>query len=134
MSLEYTSCLELDFEKHKAVAAGESVLPVVVQHIHTKEVLILAYVNRLAFEESLSRKIAVFWSTSRQKLWVKGDTSGDYLDLMEVRVNCEQNSLLFLVKPRQGGVCHAKNNLGDTHRTCFYRRLSGFSSTNLELL
>lgn len=125
MSLDYTSYLELDFGKLKAVAAGESVLPVVVQHMDTKDVLILAYVNYLAFEESLSRRLAVFWSTSRQKLWVKGETSGDYLDLIEVRVNCEQNSLLFLVRPRQGGVCHVKDSKGQAYSTCFYRNLDG---------
>jgi len=123
--LESSNFLELDFEKLGSVVKGEPVLTVVVQHAQTMDVLILAYVNQLALSESIQRNIAVFWSTSRQKLWVKGETSGDYLDLVEIRVNCEQNSLLFLVTPRQAGVCHAKDEAGQTRDTCFYRRLKG---------
>ena len=64
----------------------------------------------------------MFWSTSRNELWVKGKTSGDYLQLVEVRVNCEQNSLLYLVRPNAGGICHTKNEAGEP-RDCYYRTL-----------
>lgn len=73
---------------------------------------------------TLATKVATFWSTSRKELWIKGATSGDTLDLAEVRVNCEQNSLLFLVRPRRGGVCHTKDAAGHTRPGCFYRVLT----------
>ena len=68
----------LDFSKLRQIAGiREDVLPVVVQDSGTKEVLILAYINRLALDESLKTGIATFWSTSRNELWVKGATSGN---------------------------------------------------------
>jgi phosphoribosyl-AMP cyclohydrolase len=112
----------LDFTKLAKVAAtGRDVLPVVVQHADTGEVLTLAYANREALKRSLMDRVAVFWSTSRNELWIKGATSGDYLDLVDIRVNCEQNALLYIVRPRKSGVCHTKGADGNTRRTCFYR-------------
>merc|ERR1711879_88323 len=67
--------------------------------------------------------MGTLWSTSRKELWIKGKTSGDYLDLVEVRCNCEQNSLLYLVRPRRTGACHTKDSKGRTRRSCYYRRL-----------
>ena len=67
--------------------------------------------------------LATFWSTSRNELWVKGATSGDTLQLVDVRVNCEQNSLLYLVRLLGGGVCHTRDADGHTRRTCYYRSL-----------
>ena len=64
----------------------------------------------------------MFWSTSRNELWEKGKTSGETFDLVEVRVNCEQNSLLYIVRPRRGGICHTKNAKGEP-RNCYYRTL-----------
>ena len=116
---------KLDFAKLAKVAAcGRDVLPVVVQDADTKAVLTLAYADKEALEKTLREGIAVFWSTSRRELWVKGATSGDSLDLVEVRVNCEQNSLLYIVRPRKSGVCHTKDASGATRKTCYYRSLS----------
>jgi phosphoribosyl-AMP cyclohydrolase len=70
----------------------------------------------------LDRKAAVFWSTSRNELWEKGKTSGETFELVEVRVNCEQNSLLYRVRPKRGGICHTKNREAEP-RNCYYRRL-----------
>jgi phosphoribosyl-AMP cyclohydrolase len=67
--------------------------------------------------------VAAFWSTSRDELWVKGATSGDTLELVEVRVNCEQNSLLYLVKPLGQGACHTKGADGQARPSCYYRRI-----------
>jgi phosphoribosyl-AMP cyclohydrolase len=90
----------LDFTKLARVAASSpDVLPVVVQDADNGSVLVLAYANRQALEHTLRERVATFWSTSRNELWVKGASSGDYLDLVEVRVNCEQNSLLYIVRP-----------------------------------
>ena len=113
----------LDFKKIASLS-GLNVIPVAVQHVTSKDVLIIAYVNEDALQVSLDTGVATFWSTSRNELWVKGATSGDYLDLVEVRVNCEKTSLIFLVQPRKKGVCHTKNKLGDARSTCFYRQLT----------
>lgn len=124
-ALEEGSELLLDFTKLRQVAEkNPDVIPVVVQHADTKDVLILAYANREALAASLRTRVATFWSTSRRELWVKGATSGDQLDLVGVRVNCEQNSLLYLVRPAKGGVCHTKDQQGHTRPTCYYRELA----------
>lgn len=115
--------LELDWDKvEKAAAACKGIIPVAVQNVDTKEVILVAYINRQAFEESLKRKMLVLWSSSRQELWVKGLTSGETFELLEARVNCEQNSLLFIVRPNRGGICHTKNQKGEP-RDCYYRRI-----------
>ena len=125
--------LELDYEKLRKVGAGEgAVLPVVLQHAETGEVLFVGYANRQALEETLASRRAVLWSTSRNELWRKGETSGDVLDLVDVRTNCEQNSLLYRVVPRKGGVCHTRDARGNTRESCYYRRLR--SAEELEFL
>ena len=122
--LEEGSELSLDFEKLRKVGSGKgSVLPVVLQHAESEAVLFMGYATRQALQETLARREAVLWSTSRNELWHKGATSGDVLDLVEVRVNCEQNSLLYRVLPRQGGVCHTRDAAGKTRRSCYYRKL-----------
>lgn len=117
--------LEFDFTKlRKAVAQCSSdVVPVVAQDADTKEVLIVAYANELALKTALQEGMATFWSTSRNELWVKGKTSGDFLKLVEVRVNCEQNSLLYLVRPAGKGACHTKDKNGLPRSSCYYRSL-----------
>ena len=127
--LEEGTTLSLDFEKLRKVGVGEGdVLPVVLQHAETGEVLYVAYANRLALEETLAKREAVLWSTSRNELWHKGATSGDTLALVDVRVNCEQNSLLYRVIPRTGGVCHTKDANGAPRKTCYYRQLESAGS------
>ena len=122
--LEEGSALRLDFSKLRKVAKGASpVLPVVVQDADSREVLVVAYANREALEHSLKTGTATFWSTSRNELWIKGATSGDTLKLVDVRVNCEQNSLLYLVRLMGGGVCHTKDAEGKTRPTCYYRAI-----------
>jgi phosphoribosyl-AMP cyclohydrolase len=122
--LEEGGALQLDFAKLQKIARTESlVVPVVVQDADSKEVLVVAYANQLALETTLKSGIATFWSTSRNELWIKGATSGDQLKIDEVRVNCEQNSLLYLVRMMGGGVCHTKNAQGKTRPTCYYRAI-----------
>ena len=116
--------LQLDFQKlAKAAAACPVVLPVAVQNADTREVILVAYANELALKKAIETRTAVFWSTSRNELWEKGKTSGEQFDLLEIRVNCEQNSLLYIVRPRRGGICHTKNRSG-VPRNCYYRRLN----------
>ena len=120
-TLEEGAALTLDFEKLAKV--GDShVIPCAVQNADTHEVILVAYVNDQALAKAIETKSAVFWSTSRNELWEKGKTSGETFDLLEVRVNCEQNSLLYIVLPRHGGICHTKNEAG-APRNCYYRRL-----------
>ena len=123
-TLEEGHGLLLDFEKLRKVARSkEPVVPVAVQDAKTKEVLVVAYANQTALDYSLEHRIAAFWSTSRDELWVKGATSGDTLELVEVRVNCEQNSLLYLVRPLGQGACHTKGADGQARPSCYYRRI-----------
>jgi phosphoribosyl-AMP cyclohydrolase len=84
---------------------------------------VVAYANQKALDHTLKTGTATFWSTSRNELWIKGATSGDTLKIVDVRVNCEQNSLLYLVRMVGGGVCHTKNSDGHTRKTCYYRSL-----------
>jgi phosphoribosyl-AMP cyclohydrolase len=121
--LEEGSDLALDFNKLARVAEVPGVLPCAVQNADTNEVILVAYVNQQALDASIDSRSAVFWSTSRNELWEKGKTSGETFELLEVRVNCEQNSLLYRVRPRRGGICHTKNAQGEP-RNCFYRSLN----------
>jgi phosphoribosyl-AMP cyclohydrolase len=120
MAKEYTSELQIDFGPD-----GQKLLPVVTQDFTTKEVLILSFVNKEAFEETRRSGYATYWSRSRNELWKKGLTSGDMLRMEEIRINCEQNSLLFLVTPEGKGACHAKNEDGLPFSSCYYRRITG---------
>jgi phosphoribosyl-AMP cyclohydrolase len=119
MAKEYTEELLIDFG-----VEGEKLLPVVTQDFATKEVLILSFVNREAFEETRRSGYATYWSRSRNELWKKGLTSGDLLRIEEIRINCEQNSLLFMVTPEGKGACHAKNEEGRPFSSCYYRRVT----------
>ena len=119
MSKEYTTELMIDFGED-----GQKLLPVVTQDHTTKEVLILAFVNKEAFDETRRSGYATYWSRSRSELWKKGLTSGDMLKVEEVRINCEQNSLLFLVTPQGRGACHAKKENGMPYSSCYYRKIN----------
>jgi phosphoribosyl-AMP cyclohydrolase len=120
MSKEYTEELQLSFGDD-----GETLIPVVTQDYSTKEVLILAFANRAALEETVKSGYATYWSRSRKELWKKGMTSGDLLKIEEIRINCEQNSLLYLVTPQGKGACHAKKSDGNPHNSCYYRKIEG---------
>lgn len=122
--LEEGTLLTLDFDKLRKIGDRDlRVVPVALQHADTGEVLFIGYANEPALRATLERRQAVLWSTSRNELWHKGATSGDVLDLVEVRVNCEQNSLLYRVRPRTGGVCHTRDETGKARKACYYRRL-----------
>jgi phosphoribosyl-AMP cyclohydrolase len=122
--LEEGTGLMLDFNKLVKVAnCGEAVMPVGVQDARSGELLIIAYANKAALEHTLETGNATFWSTSRNELWEKGATSGDVLKVCEIRVNCDQNSLLYLVEPQGKGACHTKDADGNTRSGCYYRRL-----------
>jgi phosphoribosyl-AMP cyclohydrolase len=118
MSKEYTNDFLVDFGSD-----GQKLLPVVTQDFHTKEVLILSFINQQAYEETVKSGYATYWSRSRNELWKKGLTSGDMLRIEEIRINCEQNSFLFLVTPEGKGACHAKKDSGMPYHSCYYRKV-----------
>lgn len=132
-TLEEGRQLTLDFAKIAKIAEKcRDVIPVAVQHADTQEVILVAYTNEKAFRKSMETRTLVLWSTSRNELWEKGKTSGETFELIEARVNCEQNSLLYVVRPRRGAICHTKNTSGQP-RNCYYRRIR-FDSLELENL
>jgi phosphoribosyl-AMP cyclohydrolase len=118
MSKEYTNDFLVDFGPD-----GQKLLPVVTQDFNTRDVLILSFINREAFEETRRSGYATYWSRSRNELWKKGLTSGDMLRIEEIRINCEQNSFLFLVTPEGKGACHAKKDNGLPYHSCYYRKI-----------
>ncbi len=132
--LEEGTQLRLDFAKIAKVAAKcPDCLPVAVQDADSGEVILVAYTNELAMRKALAERTLILWSTSRNVLWEKGKTSGETFELVEARVNCEQNSLLYRVRPRRGGICHTQNGRGEP-RNCYYRRIDPetLSLTNLD--
>ncbi len=116
-SIEETRSLRLQFAKRGGL------LPVVVQDYHSNQVLMLGYANEQALQQSLDKKMATFWSTSRQALWTKGETSGNYLRLEAVWVDCDQDALIYRVEMMGHGACHTHDENGRARRSCFYRRI-----------
>jgi phosphoribosyl-ATP pyrophosphohydrolase/phosphoribosyl-AMP cyclohydrolase len=108
----------LDFAKgndravSEGIPSGDGLLPAVVQHAVSGAVLMVGYMNREALRETLSRGHVVFYSRSKQRLWEKGETSGHFLELDQVRTDCDRDALLITARPL-GPVCHE----GTT--TCF---------------
>lgn len=133
-ALEEGTALTLDWEKLAKIAAKDlHVVPVVLQDADAGDVLFIGYANELALRETFKTRRAVLWSTSRNELWRKGETSGDVLELVDVRVNCEQNSLLYRVRPVRGGVCHTNDpTTGKARGGCYYRRV--LSDADLEFV
>ena len=123
--LEEGTTLNLDFKKLKKVAdCDEDILPAIAQDAETGEVLIVGYANKLALDTARKEKMATFWSTSRNELWIKGKTSGDFLEIVEICVNCEQNSILYKVIPKGKGACHTKDESGKARTGCYYRSIN----------
>ena len=95
-------------------AAG--LLTAVVTHAGTGEVLVVAHMNRAALDATLESGRVHFWSRSRQALWLKGETSGHFLDVEEIRVDCDQDALVIRAWPA-GPTCHTGAG------SCFYRQI-----------
>ena len=98
----------------------KGLIPAVVQNIDTKEVLMVAYMNADTLQKTLDTGRATFWSRSRQEVWEKGATSGDYIYVKEIRVDCDGDCLVLLSSPA-GAACHTGN------RSCFFRKVDGES-------
>ena len=100
----------IDFSK------GGGIVPVIVQDANTKEILTLAYTNKESLERTLSTGNSWFWSRSRKKLWMKGEESGNTQKIKEIKVDCDSDSLIYIVEPA-GPACHTGE------RTCFHNSL-----------
>ncbi len=101
----------LDFEKTGGL------IPAVVQDAASGEVLMLAYMNAEAWQNTLSTAIATYWSRSRNQIWVKGETSGNVQRVKEIRIDCDRDTVLLKVDQIGGAACHTG------HRSCFFRRV-----------
>ncbi len=88
------------------------------QDVDTGQVLMVAMMDARAVTLTLKTRRAHFWSRSRKKLWLKGETSGNILEVQEIRVDCDRDAVLLMVKPR-GPACHTGNT------SCFFRDLDG---------
>lgn len=106
--------IELDFTK-----GNNGLLPAIAQDFETKEILMLAYVNKEAFQQSVETGKAHYWSRSRNKIWLKGESSGHVQMIHEIRVDCDQDTVIYLVKQVGGAACHKG------YVSCFYRRVQG---------
>ena len=100
-----------DFEKCGGL------VPAIAQDVETGEVLMLAYMNREAWQATLATGEATYWSRSRRELWIKGKTSGNIQKVHEIRIDCDSDAILLKVRQIGGAACHTG------HRSCFYRRL-----------
>lgn len=94
-------------------------IPAIVQDAETKDVLMLAYMNKASWEATLQSGKATFWSRSRQKLWLKGESSGNVQMIKNVFIDCDDDTILLQVDQLGGAACHTG------HRSCFYRKLDG---------
>jgi phosphoribosyl-AMP cyclohydrolase len=101
---------EIDFKK------GDGLIPAVIQDAATNEVLMVGYMNRESWEKTLETKRATFWSRSRQKLWIKGETSGNVQEVKEIYLDCDGDTLLLKVNQIGGAACHTG------FRSCFHLR------------
>jgi phosphoribosyl-AMP cyclohydrolase len=101
----------LDFDK----AGG--LIPAIAQDVETGEVLMMAWMNREAFEETVSTGRAVYFSRSRNRLWRKGEESGNFQEVVELYLDCDGDTLLIKVRQIGGAACH------EGYKSCFFRRL-----------
>ena len=105
--------MKLDFEK------GDGLIPAIAQDAETGEVLMLAYINEESWNETLKSGCATYWTRSRQKLWKKGEESGNVQKIKEILVDCDQDAVIFKIEQVGGAACHTG------HRSCFYTKVDG---------
>jgi phosphoribosyl-AMP cyclohydrolase len=107
--------IQLDFKKTGGL------IPAIAQDYVTGEILMLAYMNQEAFDATLSSGKATYYSRSRQTLWIKGETSGNVQRVKEIRIDCDDDTVLLKVEQLGGAACHTG------HRSCFYKKLENGS-------
>ena len=104
--------VELDFSK-----SDDGLIPVIAQDWKTGEVLMLAYMNEAAWEKTLETGLATYWSRSRSKFWVKGESSGNVQKVKDVFVDCDLDTVVLKIEQVGDAACHKG------YRSCFYRRV-----------
>lgn len=104
--------VQLDFTK-----SADGLIPAVAQDWRSGEVLMLAYINEESWRKTLETGLATYWSRSRQKLWVKGESSGNVQKIHEILVDCDMDSVVFKVEQIGGSACH------EGYPSCFFRRV-----------
>ena len=107
--------ISLNFEKCNGL------VPAIVQDYETGEVLMLAFMNEEAWQETLKTGTATYWSPTRQELWVKGQSSGNVQHVREIRIDCDDDTVLLKVEQVGGAACHTG------HRSCFFKKVEGGS-------
>ncbi|MEX1054777.1 MAG: phosphoribosyl-AMP cyclohydrolase [Rhodothermales bacterium] len=95
---------------------GQGLVTAVAQDFETGDILMLAYMNEQTLRQTLETGFMTYWSRSRAKVWVKGESSGNTQEVREIRIDCDGDAILFKVKQNGGAACHTGR------RTCFYRR------------
>ena len=105
--------MKLDFEK------SDGLVTAVIQDHTTGRVLMVGYMNEEAFRKTVETGFATFWSRSRRKLWLKGESSGHRLVVKEISTDCDLDAVLVKVEAQGPGVCH------EGYESCFFRRLAG---------
>ena len=98
---------------------GGGLLPAIVQDYQTNEVLMVAYINEESWQKTLETGKAHYWSRSRNKLWLKGESSNHVQMVKEVLVDCDEDTVVFKVEQLGGAACHKG------YRSCFFRRVEG---------
>ena len=117
--------MKFDLEKLKYDSQG--LIAAIIQDYLTNEVLMLGYMNEEALEKTLITKKATFWSRSRQKFWVKGETSGNVQEVKEIYYDCDQDAILLKVNQIGGAACH------EGYKTCFFRKIID-DQRNIEII
>jgi len=107
--------IQLDFKKTGGL------IPAIAQDYATGEILMLGYMNQEAFDATLSSGKATYYSRSRQTLWIKGETSGNVQQVKEIRIDCDDDTVLLKVEQLGGAACHTG------HRSCFHKKLENGS-------
>jgi len=103
---------------------GNGLIPAIVQDYNSGKVLMLGFINKLAWEKTLETGLVHFYSRTRNKIWLKGETSGHYLVVKEIYVDCDEDTVLFKVEPK-GPVCH------EGYMSCFFRK---FENNRLKIV
>lgn len=98
---------------------SKGLVPAVAQDADTGEVLMLAYMNEESWNETLRTRHATYWTRSRQKLWRKGEESGNVQEVVDILIDCDRDTIVLKVRQIGGAACHKG------YRSCFYRRLVG---------
>ena len=113
--------IEINFTK-----STDGLIPAIAQDYHKGTVLMLAYINREAWEKTLQTGKAHYWSRSRKKIWLKGERSGNIQEIMDILVDCDEDTVIYLVKQHGGAACHKG------YPSCFHRKVQGKEVVTIE--